>query len=475
MATNRSLIVNADDLGLSPEINRGIFYAHEHGIVTSASLMVHRGAAAEAVEQSRAYPRLGLGLHVDLGEWSRDNGEWRQVSEVVPTDDLIAVEAEIQHQIALFRDMVGRNPTHLDSHQNVHRERPLRKVFMKVARQLTLPLRNLNPHVTFCGGFYGRGKNEAFLEGISTENLCRIIRELPPGVTELGCHPGFNPPVDVNYSAERTDEVRVLCDPAIKTELERASVTLTSYAELSRTPGDHKIICSNGMGKSGSTLLTQYMITMLKRTFPRTGQEALIRATRTGELTGIGYFVRHLDERGLALLEQIARQEGPIVVKVHFDTRPLLTDALRSGRIKMTFTHRDPRDTILSGMDHCARSKGKAFPEYTSVANALEKARWSAQMARNWISSGLPHVVRYTDLVSNPVSELTRLASYLGFDIATEVIEGIVARERAARRYGRHQFNRGELNRYQKEMSEEDKALCRKRLGSLLDALGYPD
>ena len=61
MATNRSLIVNADDLGLSPEINRGIFYAHEHGIVTSASLMIHRGAAAEAVEQSRAYPRLGLG------------------------------------------------------------------------------------------------------------------------------------------------------------------------------------------------------------------------------------------------------------------------------------------------------------------------------------------------------------------------------------------------------------------------------
>jgi chitin disaccharide deacetylase len=475
MATNRSLIVNADDLGLSPATNRGIFHAHEHGIVTSASLMVRRDAAVEAVEQSRAYPRLGLGLHVDLGEWSRDNGEWRQVYEVVPTDDLIAVEAEIRHQIGLFRQMVGRNPTHLDSHQNVHRERPLRRVFMKVARQLSLPLRNLNPHVAFCGEFYGRGKNGVFPEGISSENLCRIIRALPPGVTELCCHPGFDPTVGSDYCAGRIEEVRVLCDPKVRAELQRTNVTLTSYAELSRTPAEHKIICSNGMGKSGSTLLTQYMIAMLKRAFPRNGQEALIRATRTGKLTGIGYFVRHLDEHGLALLEQIAAQEGSIVVKVHFDTLPLLTEALRSGRIKMTFTHRDPRDTILSGMDHCIRSKGKAFPEYTSVENALERARRSAQMACNWISSGLPHVVRYTDLVSNPVSELTRVASYLGFDIATEMLEGIVARERAARRYGRHQFNRGELHRYQKEMSEYHQALCREKLGSVLDVLGYVD
>jgi chitin disaccharide deacetylase len=472
MATDRSLIVNADDLGLSPETNRGIFHAHEHGVVTSASLMVRRDDAVEAVEQSRAYPRLSLGLHVDLGEWSCDNGEWRQVSQVVPTDDLIAVEAEIRRQIHLFRKMVDRNPTHLDSHQNVHREKPLRAVFLKVARQLRLPLRNFNPSVTFCGEFYGRGKDGAFPEGISTENLCRIIRALPPGVTELCCHPGFDPTVGSNYSAERIDEVRVLCDSKVRAELQREGVTLTSYAGSS---SEALIIMSNGMVKSGSTLLTHYMIDMLKRAFPDNGQEALVRAIRTGKLTGTGYYVRRLGQRGLALLEQIAGQEGPIVVKIHSDTRPLLTEALRSGRVKMTFTHRDPRDTILSGIDHCIRSKGTQFPEYTSVENALGRARWWAQIACNWISSGLPHVVRYTDLVSNPVAELARLASYLCLNGTSEMLEDIVARERAGRRHGVHQFNRGELHRYQKEMSPEHQALCRAQLGSLLDALGYLD
>ncbi|MFN2541777.1 MAG: ChbG/HpnK family deacetylase [Chthoniobacterales bacterium] len=471
MPTDRLLIVNADDLGLSSATNRGIFHAHEHGIVTSASLMVRRAAAAEAVEQSRAYPRLSLGLHVDLGEWSCEDGEWRQVYEVVPNDDVAAVEAEIRRQIDSFRQMVGRNPTHLDSHQNVHRDQPLRRVFLKVARQLSLPLRYFNPRVNFCGEFYGRAKNGAFPEGITMENLRRIIRMLPPGVTELCCHPGFDAAVESNYCAERLEEDRVLCDPSVRAELERQGVTLTAYSASSEA----LVIMSNGMVKSGSTLLTQYMLAMLKRSFPDNGQQALIKATRSGKFTGVGYFLRKLDESDLTLLEQIGSREGPVMIKIHLDVRPLLIDALRSGRIKMTFTHRDPRDTILSGIDHYNRSKGKVFPDYTSVAHAMERTRHWTQMAWNWVSSGLPHVVRYADLISEPVAELVRLAAYLGFDIALPTIEAIVSRERAARRYGRHQFNRGDVQRYDKEMSEADRALCREQLGNLLNALGYPD
>ena len=36
----RRLVVNADDLGLTAGVNDGILRAHEHGIVTSASLLV---------------------------------------------------------------------------------------------------------------------------------------------------------------------------------------------------------------------------------------------------------------------------------------------------------------------------------------------------------------------------------------------------------------------------------------------------
>src|SRR5436190_3388019 len=63
------LIVNADDFGMTPGVNRGIISAHESGIVTSTSLMVRGAAAAEAVELAREHPQLSVGLHVDLCEW----------------------------------------------------------------------------------------------------------------------------------------------------------------------------------------------------------------------------------------------------------------------------------------------------------------------------------------------------------------------------------------------------------------------
>ena len=68
MTGRRVLIVNADDFGQSPSVNRGIVQAHRTGIVTSASLMVRQKATAEAIELSRACPALSLGLHLDLGE-----------------------------------------------------------------------------------------------------------------------------------------------------------------------------------------------------------------------------------------------------------------------------------------------------------------------------------------------------------------------------------------------------------------------
>ncbi|MGB8931008.1 MAG: ChbG/HpnK family deacetylase, partial [Anaeromyxobacteraceae bacterium] len=55
----RCLVVNADDLGYDPEIDRGILEAHARGIVTSATAMVGTRFSAAAL---RAAPRsLGIG------------------------------------------------------------------------------------------------------------------------------------------------------------------------------------------------------------------------------------------------------------------------------------------------------------------------------------------------------------------------------------------------------------------------------
>ena len=82
---SRVLIVNADDFGRTGGINRGIARAHEEGIVTSASLMVRDPAAAEAAAYAGEHPQLGVGLHVDLGEWVYGDGGWPAVYELEQT------------------------------------------------------------------------------------------------------------------------------------------------------------------------------------------------------------------------------------------------------------------------------------------------------------------------------------------------------------------------------------------------------
>src|SRR5260221_11481016 len=113
MTSGKYIVVNADDLGLSDGVNRGIIEAHENGIVTSASLMVDGAAVEAAIAEGRAPPRLSLGLHIDLGEWKFQDGGWLPLYERVRFDDPLSVREEIDRQFGEFRRIAGRMPTHL--------------------------------------------------------------------------------------------------------------------------------------------------------------------------------------------------------------------------------------------------------------------------------------------------------------------------------------------------------------------------
>jgi predicted glycoside hydrolase/deacetylase ChbG (UPF0249 family) len=136
VSAERVLIVNADDFGQSEGINQGVRLAHEEGIVTAATLMVRWPAAEEAAAYARARLQLSVGLHLDLGEWEYVDGEWRARYEVVDTTDLAAVEAEVEGQIESFRQLMGCGPTHLDSHQHVHRQEPVRSALKRAGDQI---------------------------------------------------------------------------------------------------------------------------------------------------------------------------------------------------------------------------------------------------------------------------------------------------------------------------------------------------
>src|SRR5262245_65280916 len=145
LPSKRYLIANADDFGQSFGVNRGVIAAHERGIVTSASLMVRWPAAAEAAAYGRGHPNLSLGLHVDLGEWIYRDQAWVPLYEVVPTDHAAAVAGQIAEQLAAFVELVGRHPTHIDSHQHIHRWEPVHSLLIEAARKLGVPVRHYSP------------------------------------------------------------------------------------------------------------------------------------------------------------------------------------------------------------------------------------------------------------------------------------------------------------------------------------------
>jgi predicted glycoside hydrolase/deacetylase ChbG (UPF0249 family) len=227
----KQLIVNADDFGLSDGVNRGILEAHELGIVTSASLMVHASAAEGAAEIASAHPGLSVGLHLDLGEWRYSSGRWNAVYERAPLDDAKLLDAEVSEQFEKFGRLVGTGPTHVDSHQHAHRNEPLRSIVTATAAEFGIPVRHFTPGIRYCGDFYGQNEEgESFTERVTAEFLAGLLAALPRGATELCCHPAQVVDFESTYSSERLMELAALCDPAVKAALERGGVELRSFA-----------------------------------------------------------------------------------------------------------------------------------------------------------------------------------------------------------------------------------------------------
>jgi predicted glycoside hydrolase/deacetylase ChbG (UPF0249 family) len=190
--------------------------------------MVRWPAAAEAADIARGLPALSVGLHVDLSEWEYEQGRWRPVYEVVNDDG--ALEGEIRHQLSLFRSLAGRDPSHLDSHQHVHRAEPVRSLLAGLSEELGVPLRSVTDGIEYRGEFYGRtGKSEPLPEALTPAAFQEIIRSLRPGTSELGCHPAAEIDFASSYSAERLIELELLCAPETRVLLETEGVDLVSF------------------------------------------------------------------------------------------------------------------------------------------------------------------------------------------------------------------------------------------------------
>ena len=136
MSAGGLLIVNADDWGIDEGTTAAIVRCLEAGAVTSVSAMVFmRGS--EAAAQLRPADEVSAGLHINLTEpftatavdapvrrrQARiaryyDGPSWRRWGA---NPSLFAeIECAIGDQLAEFRRLYGREPSHFDGHEHIH-------------------------------------------------------------------------------------------------------------------------------------------------------------------------------------------------------------------------------------------------------------------------------------------------------------------------------------------------------------------
>lgn len=224
------LIVNADDFGASEGVNRGILECHARGVLTSTSLMVTGRRAREAAAMSRDSPALGVGLHWDV--WGEDEREF-------DLGDHRAVRDEFRRQLDEFHRIMGRPPTHVDSHRHAHRDGAVMPLFCELVEPLGVPLRGCGG-VGYVGGFYAQWEWEVTnLEYISVPFLQKLLsEEVHEGWTELSCHPGYpSPDFHSVYLAEREAEIRTLTDPRVRQTVEELGIRLAGFADYRPTAG----------------------------------------------------------------------------------------------------------------------------------------------------------------------------------------------------------------------------------------------
>ncbi len=278
--SQRRLIVNADDFGISPGVNAGIVDAHRHGLVTGASLMANLPSADDALTRAAACPELRLGLHLTLTT-GRPLSRPEAVGTLVDADgcffvlgELLArlwlgkvrsdhLERELDAQIA-WAFARGIRPDHLDSHHHVHTHPRVAGPVVALAkrhgiRYVRSPAEGLAPNglwstrpreaartaaISLFGTFLrprlrqcGLTTSEHFrgIElglGFSAPALLRTLRGLPNGLTELMTHPG-RPDAELarrtGYVAGRDRELAALTAPEIVGFVRAARIELSGF------------------------------------------------------------------------------------------------------------------------------------------------------------------------------------------------------------------------------------------------------
>lgn len=251
------LIVNADDLGYTPGVTRGIMRAHRDGIVTATTLMANAPDAEGAAAAARAAKTLDVGVHLvftygrpltpadRVPSLVTENGAFHRVTDLLRTGKPKPEEAllEARAQYARARQLLGSDPTHLDTHHWVHDLPALEDAVVALAKETGAAARSHDGRQRARFRDAGVRTPDRFVREyqhtgkIAPERLVGLLEFLAEdaGTIELMCHPG-EPDAALlagsGYAAERGVELDALTDPSVRNAIARLGIELVDFRAL---------------------------------------------------------------------------------------------------------------------------------------------------------------------------------------------------------------------------------------------------
>ena len=277
-------IVNADDFGLTSEVNDGIIQAFQRGIVTSASLMPMGGAFQQAIRFIKENPKIDVGIHLTLtGEKSLldprevptlvdEHGRFRENAYRFFLDymrnhiSMKDVEKELNAQ---FEKVLkhGISISHIDSHQHIHMLPKILEItiqladrynirfircpneklrfpsicsfrkFTRLMQQITLNLFCLYSkkiiEIYSAGGFHG------FFHGgaMGKPALMKILQMRGQDINEIMVHPGAihkdnSMEAYAKWDYKWQEEMEALMDPDILDMVKKKGIKLAKFSDI---------------------------------------------------------------------------------------------------------------------------------------------------------------------------------------------------------------------------------------------------
>jgi predicted glycoside hydrolase/deacetylase ChbG (UPF0249 family) len=152
MHKTTKLIIHADDLGYSVEVNDAVFALMEKGLITSASLMANAPAVEDACARIPDFPNCSFGIHLNVTEFAPladstglkplldNNGNFVKggVRRFLVGGRLrVAIFDEYCRQVEKLQSF-GVDISHINSHHYVHSHPALFGILKKLQRRFGL-------------------------------------------------------------------------------------------------------------------------------------------------------------------------------------------------------------------------------------------------------------------------------------------------------------------------------------------------